>query len=149
MKIPFLIGRIVFGGFFLYNGINHFRNRRGLAQYARAKNAPAPDVAVPITGAAMAIGGLSILLGLKPKWGAAAIAAFLATVSPMMHDFWHEDEQQRHNDMINFMKNMALLGAAVALAGVEEPWPASVPVGKPGPAQVIKKKVVTLAKKVA
>jgi hypothetical protein len=28
MKAPFVIGRLRFGGFFLYNGINHLRNRR-------------------------------------------------------------------------------------------------------------------------
>ncbi len=33
--------------------------------------------------------------------------------------------------MINFTKNMAMLGAALALMGVEEPWPASVPVAQP------------------
>ena len=31
------------------------------------------------------------------------------------------------NEMINFTKNMALLGATLALLGVEEPWPLSVP----------------------
>jgi hypothetical protein len=31
------------------------------------------------------------------------------------------------NEMINFSKNMALLGSALALMGVDEPWPASVP----------------------
>ncbi len=35
--------------------------------------------------------------------------------------------------MINFSKNMALLGGALALMGVEEPWPASVPVGRSCP----------------
>jgi hypothetical protein len=28
MKLPYLIGRFVFGGFFLYNGINHFLHRK-------------------------------------------------------------------------------------------------------------------------
>jgi hypothetical protein len=28
--------------------------------------------------------------------------------------------------MINFMKNMALLGGTLGLLGVDEPWPASV-----------------------
>jgi hypothetical protein len=35
------------------------------------------------------------------------------------------------NDMINFSKNMAMLGAAVALLAIEEPWPASVPIAQP------------------
>ena len=131
MKIPFLLGRIVFGGFFLYNGINHFKQRKSLAQYAKGKNVPLADIAVPATGAALMVGGGSILLGIKPKLGALAIIGFLASVSPTMHDFWkQQDPGQRMNDMINFGKNMALLGAAVALMAVEEPWPASVPLAQ-------------------
>jgi uncharacterized membrane protein YphA (DoxX/SURF4 family) len=134
MKIPFLIGRLIFGGFFIYNGIHHFQQRRNLAQYAQSKKVPVPDVAVTATGAAMIVGGASVLLGIKPKLGALAIIGFLAGVSPVMHDFWKaEDPNQRMNDMVNFGKNMALLGAALALIGVEEPWPASVPIAQPEP----------------
>lgn len=126
MKAAFLIGRIVFGGFFLYNGINHFKQKEGLAQYAGAKNVPNPDVAVIASGAAMAVGGASIILGLKPQIGALAILGFLAAVSPVMHDFWAtEDPREKQNEMINFTKNIALLGAALALAGIEE-WPLSI-----------------------
>ena len=101
MKTPFLIGRLLFGGFFLYNGINHFKQRKSLAQYAKAKNVPAPDVAVTATGAALVFGGTSLLLGVKPKMGAIAIAGFLAGVSPVMHDFWkQQDPQQRQVEMI-------------------------------------------------
>ena len=132
MKAPFLIGRLVFGGFFLYNGINHFRNHTQMAQYAQAKGVPAAEVAVIGTGVALSVGGASILLGVKPKVGALAILGFLAGVSPVMHDFWkQEDPGQRQNEMINFSKNMAMAGAALALLGVEEPWEASVPVAQP------------------
>jgi putative oxidoreductase len=133
MKIPFLIGRVVFGGFFLYNGINHFRNRQGLSQYAGAKGVPMPEVAVPVSGALLIAGGASMLLGVKPKLGAAALIGFLAGASPWMHDFWRaEDPGQRMNDMIHFSKNLALLGSALTMMGVEEPWPASLPVARPG-----------------
>lgn len=132
MKAPFLLGRLVFGGYFLYSGINHFLNHKPLTQYAAAKKIPLPDVAVAASGAAMIVGGSSILLGIKPKLGTLAIMGFLAGVSPLMHDFWsHADPNQRQTEMINFTKNMALLGGALALMGVEEPWPASVPVAQP------------------
>jgi uncharacterized membrane protein YphA (DoxX/SURF4 family) len=132
MKLPFLLGRLVFGGFFLYNGINHFKNRQSLAQYAASKKVPMADMMVAASGAALIAGGGSILLGIKPKLGAAAIAGFLAGVSPIMHDFWRvEDANQRINEMVNFTKNLALLGAAVALGAVEDPWPVSVPVAQP------------------
>jgi uncharacterized membrane protein YphA (DoxX/SURF4 family) len=91
-----------------------------------------PDAAVMISGAALLVGGTSILLGLKPKVGAAAVVGFLATVSPVMHDFWNnEDPNQRMADMVNFTKNVALVGSALAILGVEEPWPFSVPVQQP------------------
>ena len=125
MKSVFLLGRVILGGFFLYNGINHFRQREGMTQYTESKGVPSPDLAVMGSGIGMALGGASILLGVKPKWGAAAIAAFLATASPTMHDFWNADEATKQGELINFSKNMALLGAAVALAGVEE-WPLSL-----------------------
>jgi uncharacterized membrane protein YphA (DoxX/SURF4 family) len=127
MKVTFLLGRLLFGGFFLYNGINHLRSKDQLAQYAGSKNIPAPDAAVIVSGLALILGGTSLVLGLKPKLGVAAVLGFLGTVSPLMHDFWnHADAQTRQNDMVHFSKNLALLGAALALAGVEEPWPASL-----------------------
>lgn len=139
MKAPFLIGRIIFGGFFLYNGINHFRQAETMAKYTESKGVPASKPAVIASGVALTIGGTSILLGVKPKIGAAAILAFLASVSPVMHDFWRQESpEQRMNEMIHFSKNMALAGAALALMGVEEPWPASIPVGQPSRLETLK-----------
>ena len=127
MKAPFLIGRILFGGFFLYNGINHLMQRKTLASYSASKGVPKPEVAVTATAVPLIVGGTSMLLGLKPKWGAIAIMGFLAGVSPIMHDFWrNQDPNERVNNMTSFMKNLVLAGGALALLGVEEPWEASV-----------------------
>jgi uncharacterized membrane protein YphA (DoxX/SURF4 family) len=131
MKAPFVIGRILFGGYFLYNGINHLKHKEEMAPYAASKGVPKPNLAVVASGIPLIIGGASLLLGIKPKLGAAAIIGFLAGVSPVMHDFWrNEDPTERQNNMINFMKNAALAGGALALMGVEEPWEASVPVNQ-------------------
>jgi uncharacterized membrane protein YphA (DoxX/SURF4 family) len=140
MKAAFLIGRVIFGGFFIYSGIHHFQERKSLAQYAGAKNVPMPEVAVTTSGALLLAGGVSFLTGVKPKWGALAIMAFLAGVSPVMHNFWQtQDAGQKQNEMINFMKNMAMLGGALALMGVEEPWPVSLPIAQPSVSQRVKR----------
>jgi len=126
MKAAFLIGRILFGGFFLQNGINHLKNHEQMTPYAGSKGVPNPDQAVLASGVLLTLGGASILLGIKPKIGAASVIAFLAVASGMMHDFWNApDAGSKQGDLIHFSKNMALLGAALALAGVKEPWPAS------------------------
>ena len=146
MKVPFLIGRLVFAGFFINSGISHLKNRKSMAGYARAKGVPQPELAVTLSAVPLLIGGASVLLGVKPRLGAMALLGFLAGVSPLMHDFWRdEDPEARTNNMINFMKNMALAGGALALMGVEEPWEASVPVGKPTLAQKARKAVRRIA----
>ena len=127
MRPLFVLGRAIFGGYFLYNGINHFLNEKMMSQYAASKGTAAPDAAVTASGAMLVAGGVSILAGVKPREGLAAIIGFLIPVSLQMHRFWDEQEPERRmSEMINFTKNMALVGAALMLMQVNEPWPASV-----------------------
>lgn len=125
----FGLGRMILGGYFIYNGINHFMNREGMSGYAGSKGVPAPSLAVMVTGAMLVAGGASVLTGVRPRVGAGLIAGFLAGVSPAMHNFWAvQDPQQRMGELVNFSKNMALLGTASLLAALPEPWPWSLPV---------------------
>lgn len=121
------IGRTIFGGYFLYNGINHFVNRRMLSEYARSKQVPVAGAAVPASGALILLGGLSVLTGFRPKIGASLISGFLLGVSPQMHAFWRiHDQEQQMAELINFTKNMALVGASCLVAALPEPWPGSI-----------------------
>jgi putative oxidoreductase len=132
-KAALLAGRVIFGGYFLYSGINHFLNRKMFVEYARSKDVPAPDVAVTASGLLILAGGLSILAGRQPKIGAGLITTFLLGVSPQMHAFWKEHEpQQRTNEMVNFTKNMALVGASMLVAAHPEPWPWHVGIHRGG-----------------
>lgn len=98
-----------------------------MAPYAESKGVPTPESAVRLSALPLILGGASLLLGVKPKLGALAIIGFLAGVSPVMHDFSrNEDREVRMNDTINFSKNLALAGGALALLGVDEPWEASL-----------------------
>ncbi len=127
MRGLFVLGRAIFGGYFLYNGINHLRHREMMSQYAAAKGVPNAEVAVPATGGLLIAGGLSVLAGANPRQGLAAIIAFLVPVTLQMHRFWEVDgPQERMVEMVNFTKNVALIGAALTMMQIEEPWPASV-----------------------
>ena len=127
MRPLFVLGRTIFGGFFAYNGINHFMQRRSMEQYASSKGVPAAEAAVTATGAMIVAGGLSVIAGMKPRQGLAAIIGFLVPVTLQMHRFWEEqDPERRMVEMTNFAKNFALIGAALALMQIEQPWPISV-----------------------
>jgi uncharacterized membrane protein YphA (DoxX/SURF4 family) len=127
MRPLYLLGRAIFGGYFIYNGVNHFLNHEMMSQYAGSKGVVSPDAAVASSGAMLVAGGLSVLTGLKPRQGLAAIVGFLVPVSLQMHRFWEEqDPQKRMAEMVNFTKNMALVGAALMMLELEHPWPVSV-----------------------
>lgn len=131
MRELFLLGRIVFGGYFVYSGLNHFLAADMMAPYAGAKGVPLPELAVYATGLLILLGGLSIIVGVLPHVGALCIALFLVGVSPMMHNFWTiTDPAVRMGEMINFTKNMALLGGVLMLLGVPRPWPYSLEAGR-------------------
>jgi putative oxidoreductase len=123
----FLLGRVLFGGFFLYSGIQHFKNLDMLAGFTGTKGVPAPKVAVMISGLMIILGGLSIVLGVRPLWGVVLITLFLLPVTFLMHPFWkHTDFMMRINDSVNFQKNVAMLGAAWMLLAIPQPWPMSL-----------------------
>jgi putative oxidoreductase len=119
-------GRLIFGGYFLYSGIRHFTDREMMTGYAQSKGVTWPEVAVLGSGAMLMLGGVSLLTGVKPKVGAGLVAAFLAGVTPKMHDYWNvDDPNQRMNQMVNFTKNLGLLGGAAFAAAAREKWPHS------------------------
>ena len=125
--LALLLGRLLFGGLFVYNGLNHFRNRAAMTAYSAYKHVPAPAAATWLSGAWLLVSGLSIVLGVRPHAGALMVVVFLLGVTPVMHNFWTiADETQRLSEFINFSKNVALLGAALMLFSIPSPWPYSV-----------------------
>ncbi len=123
MEIAFLIGRILFGGFFVMNGLNHFMKASMVRGYAQSKGVPSPGLAVPVTGLMILGGGLGVILGVYIELSVALIAVFLFFVSLKVHNYWAvQDPMQKMSEMVNFTKNMALLGAALTLLAVPQPW---------------------------
>ncbi|HTM03082.1 MAG TPA: DoxX family protein [Vicinamibacterales bacterium] len=125
--ILLLIGRVLFGGLFLYNGINHFTSRAAMVGYAQFKGVPAASASILASGAWLLIAGATIITGFHAGIGLLMAALFLAVVTPKMHDYWRAaDANARMADFVNFQKNMALLGAALMLLALPRPWPYSL-----------------------
>lgn len=117
-------GRLIFGGYFVYSGIRHFTEREMFIGYARSKGVRWPRLAVLGSGAMLVAGGFSLLTGVQPRFGAALITGFLTGVTPRMHDYWNAtDQMQRANDMVNFTKNLALIGGAAFAVATGDKWP--------------------------
>lgn len=123
IKFAYLVGRIIFGLYWLSAAFHHFKSLDYLAEYAKAKGVPSPKFAVAGSGVMLLMGGLSILLGICPTIGIALLVLFLLAVSFQIHNYWNvDDAQMKQVDQINFMKNMALVGALLMLLALPQPW---------------------------
>jgi putative oxidoreductase len=111
---------VVLGGFFfslifLVAAPNHF-TRQTIA-FSASQGVPWASIAVPLSGVLAIAGGLSILLGYRAKLGAWLIVLFLIPVTLMLHKFWLvQDPMMAQIQMILFMKNVSMLGAALLLS---------------------------------
>ena len=127
MAQAFLVGRILVGCYYLEGAFHHFASLGQLAHAAGARGVPAPEAAVFVAGVLLLIAGLSFLTGIYPRVGVAAIVVFLVPVTLIMHSFWADRAPaQRQADIINFTKNVALLGSSLMFLAVPRPWPYSL-----------------------
>ena len=130
MEIIFIIGRVLFGGYFIMNGFNHLKNKSMLTGYAASKGVPSPSLAVVGSGLLILLGGLGVLLGVYTQISLWLIIIFLVPVSFKMHNFWTMAEPQaKMMEQVNFMKNMALVGAALMMMFLSQPWVWSLNLG--------------------
>jgi uncharacterized membrane protein YphA (DoxX/SURF4 family) len=110
------LGRILFGGYFAFNGFNNLKMFDFMSGYAKSKGTPMPKLSVVVSALLLVFGGLSVLFDILPSLGLISLVLFLIPVTLIIHPFWKvQDPMEKMGEMINFMKNIALLGAVLML----------------------------------
>jgi putative oxidoreductase len=119
------LARLLMSSLFIWDGILQLRDPSGTAKYFANVHVPIPDVAVWISIVFHLLAGLSILVGFKIRWAAAALVVFCLGTGFGVHlaagDF---------NNMIHFYKNLVMAGGflyvmtdgagALGIDGVDE-----------------------------
>jgi putative oxidoreductase len=114
MRYLSLPGRILFALIFIMGGISDFSGTA--IRYAAGHGVPAAHLLVPLAAVLALAGGLLVAVGFATRLGALLLVAFLVPVTLMMHDFWKvADPAARQMQLINFMKNVSMLGGALVL----------------------------------
>jgi putative oxidoreductase len=122
-RVSALIGRVVIGLFFAYYGVNNLIDFGAMTGYATFKGVPIPSIAVIVGAILLLIGGGNLLLDYRPVIGIAALVLFLLPVSMLMHNFWSvTDPQMRVIEQGLWMRNIALVGAALFMLAIPRPW---------------------------
>ena len=115
MRYTILPARVLFSLIFIMSGFTHFSSQT--IAYAAAAGVPLASIAVPASGLLALAGGLSIALGYHARWGGVALAVFLFPVTLSLVSFWMVSDPMAHQlQFVMFMKNVSLLGGALAFA---------------------------------
>ncbi|OGG54399.1 hypothetical protein A3D62_00530 [Candidatus Kaiserbacteria bacterium RIFCSPHIGHO2_02_FULL_49_11] len=105
-----LVARILVGGTFIWAGYQKIVGYAGMVTFAGTA-LPAPEAAIVVAIVVEILGGLSVLLGYKIKWGALALAVFTVVASLAFHaDFANQVQ------MMFFIKNMGIVAALLYMA---------------------------------
>jgi putative oxidoreductase len=109
------LGRTLYALIFIVAVPGHFE--KSTFYHASVAGVPLPSITVPLSGLVALAGGLSVLVGYKARWGAWLLVLFLVPVTIMMHAFWAAPSgQEAQAQMTHFLKNVAMIGAAILIA---------------------------------
>jgi putative oxidoreductase len=108
------VGRVLFVLIFITSAVGHFAT--GMISEASAHGVPFAMILVPLAGLIALVGGVSIMLGYRARFGALLLLVFLVPVTLVMHKFWGlADAQQAMMQRIHFMKNVSMIGACLMI----------------------------------
>jgi putative oxidoreductase len=107
-----LLGRILIAGIFVQSGLDKLMGLDAFAGILVNTGIPAgmASILAPVGAAVEFAGGLAIVLGLMTRYAALLMIVFVITATLIAHRFWEYDGSARYAQLINFSKNIAIIG---------------------------------------
>lgn len=110
-----LVARALIAAIFLISGTAKLLDPAGTNAYIASQGLPAVDLMRILAALAEIGGGLSILFGALTRVGAIGLIVFLSITTLVFHDFWSLAGDERKTQMVQFTKNLAILGGLALL----------------------------------
>ncbi|NEP57099.1 MAG: DoxX family protein [Symploca sp. SIO2G7] len=107
-----LAARICLSIIFIQSGISKIPNFGGTQQFMSANGVPMALTGILLFAAIifLLVGGLSVLLGYKARWGAMILILFLVPTTFIFHNPFAPGQ------MIAFLKNLGLIGGLLMVS---------------------------------
>jgi putative oxidoreductase len=113
-----VLGRLLLCTIFLMsavgNKIPHFND---VAKIMESVGIPAPQLMLVGAIVFLTAGSVSVIIGYHARIGAVLLLTFLVLASYYFHPFWKLEGQAQQEQMIQFMKNLSMMGAMVFIIG--------------------------------
>ena len=109
-------GRVMIAAIFMMSAVaNKLPNFDAVAKTMGTVGIPQPQVMLAGAIAFLIAGSLSIALGYKARIGAGLLFVFLVLATYYFHDFWRYQGLRQQEQMVQFLKNLSLMGTMLFL----------------------------------
>lgn len=113
-----LIGRILLAAIFLLSGINKLMNFGGTTALMHSAGLPIPELLLVSTILIEVFGALMLIFGWQTRAAALVVFIFMIPVTLVFHNPWAAAENAVMQQMIHFLKNLAIMGGLLNLLAV-------------------------------
>jgi len=104
------LGRLLLSLIFIASAAGKISDWDGTAKMMATRGLPAVDALLSVVIVLELVGGLLVLLGFYTRPGTVLLLVFLVPVTVIMHNFWAYEGAEQMPQMINFMKNVSIIG---------------------------------------
>lgn len=118
-SVAALAGRLMIVTIFFLSAVgNKIPNFKGVVGYMASAGVPAPQILLAGAILFLIAGSVMVVLGYQTRFGASLLLVFLALATYYFHAFWKLEGQEQQMQMIQFMKNLSMMGTMVFLMAV-------------------------------
>lgn len=110
-----LVARVLLMILFVLFGWSKLTGFSGTEQYMASTGAPAPAIAAVIAIVMELVVGLAIAVGFRTRVLAVLLALYTLGTALIGHHFWTQTGMEHYVNMINFYKNISIMGGLLLL----------------------------------
>src|SRR5262245_42888322 len=103
-------GRLLVSVIFLLSGFMKIARWEETEAFMASHGMPATSVLLALAALTEVLGGLALLLGFQTRAAALLLFLYLIPTTLVFHNFWAYQGQEQQMQMINFLKNLAIMG---------------------------------------
>jgi putative oxidoreductase len=110
-----LIGRLLIAAIFLVSGFSKLTDLPGTVGHMAGAGIPYPETLAVVAGSAELLGAIAIATGFLTRIASAGLILFMIPTTLIFHAFWNFTGEARLPQMVNFMKNLGIIGGLAVL----------------------------------
>ncbi len=116
INVTSLVGRLFIGTIFLMSAVgNKLPQFSEVVGAMESKGVPLPNLMLVGAIVFLVAGSLSVISGYKTRIGGTLLLVFLVLATYYFHNFWAFEGADQQREMIQFMKNLSLVGTMLFL----------------------------------